>query len=234
MTRPPEPDREPHLGDRIMGKNQLKNVSDTRGRTLELVEPLPPEALEYRNAPDHWSAGEILDHLVKADSTYLGEIRKLIRLKRVGKRPLIFVTLSRMEFSLPLIPRFLLPLGDIPVGFFNLFLPKALRELALRYPVIRAESPEILRPRRDRRKRDLIAELRGLPEDVERLFQENSDIDFTELRYYHPLFGFNNAYDILGLMVSHERRHQRQLRGLVAALPPSVRTPGPEVLAAGA
>jgi hypothetical protein len=183
-----------------------------------MLEPLTQAELDAREAADRWSPGQIADHLIKANRMYLGEIHKLIALKRAGKRPEIYVRLSEMQFEVPFLPRFLMPLADVPVGLFNTLLPASLRELFLRSPILSAQAPAVLRPEAGRRREDLLADLRQTLEETERLFVDHRDVDLSELRYYHPLFGFNGLDGILGLMASHEERHQKQLAQAVARL----------------
>lgn len=164
---------------------------------------------------DGWSIGQLLDHLRRADVTYSGEIRRLIELRRSGKRPAVSVGLAEMEFSVPWVPKSVLPLADIPTAVFNYFLPNRAREFFLRNPIVPARSPAVLRPTAGGTKEDLVQGLRESLEQTERLFLENLDIRFEKLRYYHPLFGYNDAYDILRLMISHEERHQKQLEKML-------------------
>jgi hypothetical protein len=123
-----------------------------------------------------------------------------------------------MQIEVPFLPRFLMPLADVPVGLFNTLLPASLRELFLRSPILSAQAPAVLRPEAGRRREDLLADLRQTLEETERLFVDHRDVDLSELRYYHPLFGFNGLDGILGLMASHEERHQKQLAQAVARL----------------
>ncbi len=197
---------------------RINEVRKVRRRTLEMLEPLTQAELDAREAADRWSPGQIADHLIKANRMYLGEIHKLIALKRAGKRPEIYVRLSEMQFEVPFLPRFLMPLADVPVGLFNTLLPASLRELFLRSPILSAQAPAVLRPEAGRRREDLLADLRQTLEETERLFVDHRDVDLSELRYYHPLFGFNGLDGILGLMASHEERHQKQLAQAVARL----------------
>jgi hypothetical protein len=195
---------------------RINDVRKVRRRTLEMLEPLTQAELDARETADRWSPGQIADHLIKANRMYLGEIHKLIALKRAGKRPEIYVRLSEMQFEVPFLPRFLMPLADVPVGLFNTLLPASLRELFLRSPILPAQAPAVLRPEAGRRREDLLADLRQTLEETERLFVDHGDVDLSELRYYHPLFGFNGLDGILGLMASHEERHQKQLAQAVS------------------
>lgn len=199
-------------------KQRINDVRKVRRRTLEMLEPLSQAELDAREAADRWSPGQIADHLIKANRMYLGEIHKLIALKRAGKKPEIYVRLSEMQFEVPFLPRFLMPLADVPVGLFNTFLPASVRELFLRSPILPAQAPAVLRPEAGRKREDLLADLRRTLEETERLFVDHRDVDLAELRYYHPLFGFNGLDGILGLLASHEERHQKQLAQAVARI----------------
>ena len=202
-----------------MPQEQLAATRDVRSQTLRMLRDLTQRQFDYRRKPDRWSAGEIADHLVKSNRMYLAEIQRLIDLKRSGRKPEIRVSLTDMQFQLPLVPGFLLPLAEVPVGVFNFFLPSMVREAFLRSPLIPAQSPPVLRPSAGRGRESLLADLENSQEETESLFAENRDLDFGEFRYYHPLFGFNGVDGILRLMVSHEQRHQVQLGTALKELP---------------
>jgi len=202
-----------------MPQEQLAAMRDTRSKTLRMLRDLTQTQYDFRKQPDRWSAGEIADHLVKSNRMYLGEIQRLIDLKRSGRKPEIRVSLTDMQFQLPLVPGFLLPLAEVPVGVFNCLLPSMVREAFLRSPLIPAQSPPVLRPVGGRGRESLLADLEKSMEESEQLFSRNRDLDFGEFRYYHPLFGFNGVDGILRLMVSHERRHQVQLGAVLKDLP---------------
>jgi len=203
-----------------MSNDRLEEVRKTRTETLEMVANLSQSEIEF-SAEGQWSIGEVLDHLAKSDATYLREIEKLIDLKKRGKKPQIVVSLSKMEFGFPLIPKPLLPFADLPMAVFNYFLPNSARELILRNPVIPAEAPPVLRPESGKPKALLVEALEASLQRTERLFSDHPGMDFSTFRYYHPLFGYNDVYDILGLMASHEKRHQKQLRRLLGQFPHS-------------
>ncbi len=206
-----------------MSNDRLEEVRKTRTETLRMVENLSQSEIDF-SAEGQWSIGEVLDHLAKSDSTYLREIEQLIELKQKGKKPQIVVTLSKMEFGFPLVPKPLLPFADLPIAVFNYFLPNSARELILRNPVIPAEAPAVLRPDAGKSKAQLVEALEFSLHRTENLFTDHPAMDFSTFRYYHPLFGYNDVYDILGLIASHEKRHQRQLRRLIEQLQDSMVT----------
>ena len=198
-----------------MRREELRRLRQVRERTLGMVGDLSQAEIDDSPA-DGWSVGQLLDHLRRADITYGGEIRRLIDLERAGQRPAINVGLAEMEFPVPWIPKSVLPFADVPTAIFNFVLPNRVREFFLRNPIVPAESPPVLKPEAGHSKEELVQGLRESLSQTERLFLGNPDLRFEEFRYYHPLFGYNNAYDILRLLISHEERHQEQLRKMLA------------------
>ena len=182
-----------------------------------MVEGLSQEILDV-SPPEGWSIGQLLDHLRRADGTYGEKLCDLIELRRSGRRPAVTVGLTDMEFAVPLVPTPLLAVAEVPVAVFNYFLPETLRAFFLRNPIIPARAPAALTPESGRSKEELIEALRESMNRIELLFLENLDLDFASLRYYHPLFGYKNAYGILRLMTGHEQRHQKQLRALIEGI----------------
>jgi hypothetical protein len=52
---------------------------------------------------------------------------------------------------------------------------------------------------------------------LDRCCDEHPRVDWARLRYYNPLTGFTNIPGILSFICSHERRHQEQIRDVLAA-----------------
>lgn len=198
---------------------RIGEIRAVREKTLSLLEPLSQQQMDRKEAPDRWSPGQVADHLVKSHRMYMAEIKKLIALKRAGREPEIRVRLSEMAFEVPFLPKFMLPLAEAPVSVFNYVMPAPLREMFLRSPIVPAQAPGVLRPTEGRPRDTLLQDLRDAMRETEELFVQNLDIDMTELRYYHPLFGFNGVDGILGLLASHEERHQKQLMKMLAVSP---------------
>lgn len=200
-----------------MDLSRLREVRTTRERTVRLLQQVSEADFDWRPGTGRWSAGELADHLIKANRLYVEEINKLVELKRAGKPPRIAVRFSEMDFTVPFVPRTLLPLFDLPVAVFNYFVPNGVREFVLSRPLVPVQAPPMLKPDARRGRAVLLAELDEELRRTEHLFADNAKIDFRTLKYYHPIFGFNDVDDILGLLSSHEERHQRQLQSLLAA-----------------
>jgi hypothetical protein len=201
-----------------MAQSRLPDVQRVRGRTLAILHDLSQQELDCRPAAGKWSAGEVADHLIKSNQMHIREINKLVALKRAGQKPYISVGLSQMGVAIPLVPDALLPLAELPVGIFNYFVPNSVREFMLSHSFVPAQAPPILQPEARRDRAVLLSELSAELRRTEMLFSENDDLDFKEMRYYHPLFGLNTVDDILGLMTSHEERHQKQLKEILRAV----------------
>ena len=45
----------------------------------------------------------------------------------------------------------------------------------------------------------------------------NPGVVWGKLRYYNPLCGFTNLPGVLSFLASHERRHQGQMRDILAS-----------------
>lgn len=200
-----------------MGSSRLRQFRTTRERTVRLLQQVSEADFDRRPGSGGWSAGELADHLIKANRLYVGEINKLVELKRAGKPPRIAVRVADMDFTVPFVPRMLLPFFDLPVAMFNYFVPNGVREFILSRPLVPVQAPPMLKPDAQRGRPVLLAELDEELRRTERLFTDNAKIDFRTLKYYHPIFGFNDVDDILGLLSSHEERHQKQLQALLAA-----------------
>jgi uncharacterized damage-inducible protein DinB len=200
-----------------MFQSDLQAFRSTRARTLEMIGGLSQAQLDYSPAPDRWSVGELLDHLLLAEKILRDEIAQLIELKKAGRQPVLKRSFRDLDVSIAYIPKSLLPLVEIPFTLFNLFVPSVVRELMMRYRLVPAQNPNIATPRKGRPAAELCDELRASLQETERLFEANPNLDYREMISQHPLLGTNNILQLLRLLTGHEQRHQSQISDLLTS-----------------
>lgn len=182
-----------------------------RGRTVAIAAPLTQAQLDFSPRAGRWSIGEVLDHLLRAESLYRGEIARLVELVRAGDRPYIRRTFSDVNVAPLYIPDLFLPLFDIPFSIVNRFVPQAVRDFAVEYPLLPMRNPTIATPRRARPGLELRDELVSSLERTRTLLVSNADLPFEQMVSEHPLMGVANVPEILAFLARHERRHQSQI-----------------------
>lgn len=195
-----------------MVQSGLRELHETREQTLALAAGLSQAQLDASPGLGRWSVGELLDHILAGDRLFQAELGQLIELKRMGRQPYLDRNIADFPLQLGFLPKSLLPLVSAPVSLFTAFVPTSLVELLIRYPVLPAQSPPVLRPQARRPAERLRAELRESLSRTQALFDDNRDIDFHELLYQHPLLGLVDAPRMLRNAVIHEQRHQAQIR----------------------
>ena len=194
----------------------LEEFRATRARTLALVEGLTQSQLDYAPRRGRWSAGEVLDHVLLAETTNRDQIAKLIKLKRAGRRPELRLTFSDLNVSVAYLPRAVLPLLETPLTLMNMLVPDSLRNYLTRNRLVPFQNPDVAAPRSERPgpllRDDLIASLR----ETEALFQNNPDLDYGEMVVRHPLLGRYDVPGLLRFMSAHEQRHQSQITDILS------------------
>lgn len=213
----PSPERGTRAPDALAGC--LDRFRVTRERTLEMTGGLSQAELDRRPAPRRWSVGEVLDHLALTDALYRREIEGLIALARSGRRPVLRRGFADFDVGFLFLPKRLLGLMEAPLGLMTTFMPKALRDLVVRSRWLPAQNPAAGEPRPGRPADELRRELREAPAAFAALLDAAGDVDLGTLRHFHPLLGWNDPAGVLSFMEGHERRHQGQLRDLLAELP---------------
>jgi len=182
-----------------------------------MVKGLSQAQMDYSPAHGRWSVGEVLDHLLLFETFFRNEIEQLIELKKVGREPVLKRTFADLNFSMAMIPKFLLPVLEIPFTVLNVFVPSAVRELMIRNRLVPAQSADIATPRKGRAAAELRDELERFLEQTGRLFKANPNLDYREMIEQHPLLGTNNVPQLLRLLAFHEQRHQSQLFDILRA-----------------
>lgn len=198
--------------DRPVGRAALERLRRVRTATLALVRGVPQERLDRRPAPDRWSPGEILDHLILADRLYRRDLEHLFELARAGERPVVRRGFDDFNPSVLFFPKALLPLLEPPLALLNAILPDAFRDAIGRARWIPAQNPDAAEPRRGRPGRHLQRELEESLAATETLFQGSDALDLAAMEHYHPLLGRRDLDGLLRFIADHEERHQAQLR----------------------
>lgn len=196
---------------------ELTAFRGTRRKTLGMAEGLSDERLGRRPAPESWSVGEVLDHLVLAEEVYREDIGRLIALAREARRPFIRRTFRDLDVSILFIPRRALPMLEVPFLLIGAFVPRGVREALARARWLPVQNPTVAEPRRGRPGSELRRDLERSLEATERLFAEAGDLPWGDMAISHPLLGTNDVPALLRLMDRHEQRHQEQIRDALAA-----------------
>lgn len=202
--------------------SMIDRFRGVRADTLALVADLDQAGSERAPAPGVWSPGEVLDHLRLFDVLIVDDIEALVDLWGRGERPFLSRGLSDLGVKLPGVPAAFMPFFELPLLVTNIFVPRPLRALILRSRQVPARAPERAVPQKGQSLEGLRRELAGLPDRLQAMLEANPGLDFRTLRYYSPISGFTDAGSFLDLLTNHERRHQGQLRDILAA----IATPG--------
>lgn len=209
-----------HRGNALT--DALRMFSVVRNGTIRMVAGLTEEQAGFRPARDAWSVAQIVDHLLLTESLYRTQMNRMLELAREGKRSNIDVSLREVDLSIPFIPRALMPMMAMPLTVMNLFVPQAIRETILRFPIMKAKNPKVSEPAQHRPIDALRVQLAESLTETGALFAGTLPANAARVTVSHPVFGRNTIPNIFGLMAAHEERHGLQIGGVVRQLPPEV------------
>jgi hypothetical protein len=192
----------------------LAALTDTRRRTIAVVEPLSQRQLDFVPRPGRWSVGEIAHHITISEAIYRDEMARLIALAREGKPSYLRRTFKDVNVAPRFVPRAVFSMMEFPMGIMSRFIPAAVRGFMTEHPIVPVRNPDIATPRHGVAARDLVDGLeRGLA-DTRALIESNADLDLSKMVSEHPLTGACAIPDILHFMALHERRHYGQMEGV--------------------
>lgn len=200
-----------------MMPRELDPVRRARRDTLEMAAGLDQAQLDFRPAPRKWSVGEVLDHMALAEGIYRREIEELVRRAEAGEEPVLRRGFSDIDVSMFYVPRSMLPLMELPFTVMTRMMPRRIGEYMASARWIPTHNPTPATPRPGRPKDELRRDLEASLAALEGVFEAHPDLDFTKLVHKHPLFGVNTVPQILLFSAGHERRHQAQMRDVMAA-----------------
>jgi uncharacterized damage-inducible protein DinB len=204
VTPPAHPGEEWHA--------PLAQYRQVRESTIDIVRRLTQKQVDFSPAHETWSIGQILDHLLLSEKLYRTQMERLIELAREGKSTDIELSMYQVNSSFAFIPREVMSLFSIPMKVFNMFVPHAVRESLIRYPLIPALNPTVSDPVRGRPIEVLCESLKSSIAETEALFRGALPANLREMTLSHPVLGTNNIQQILGILGAHEERHQGQIR----------------------
>ncbi|SRR5260370_40740404 len=84
-----------------MVQANLEQLRAVRSRTLALMQDLSPEQLDYVPAPDDWSVGEVVDHLILSEQVLRRDIALLIEQAKAGQTPYLYRSFSEFNQEIP-------------------------------------------------------------------------------------------------------------------------------------
>ncbi len=197
---------------------EFEEARAVRRETLSMVEQLDQKQSEYRPGRGKWSAGEVLDHLVKLDALIVRELEVTLDRRRRGL-PLVYRSIADVDTTIPRVLRPVLPFFEVPFSVFNTVVPQSVRRALTGNRNIPLQAPGIIEPRAGRPIEALRGELGAAFETLERQQAENPDIDLDCVYYYNPITGLSSVAGMYRFISNHERRHQGQLRDVLSSLP---------------
>jgi hypothetical protein len=199
----------------------LAKFRAAREETLRIIQDLTQAQADSRPAVKVWSVGENVDHLLLTEKLYRTLMRKLIDLAmktgpQGGKRN-IDLTFNEIDNSLAFIPRDVIPKFTAPLKVMNLFVPRAVREVMLRIPLIPALNPTASQPARTQPIDELRSQAVASLNATEEIFRGKLPLNLMDMTLSHPILGTNNIAEVLGILSAHEERHHRQIRAVLAS-----------------
>ncbi|MEO1083380.1 MAG: DinB family protein [Acidobacteriota bacterium] len=194
---------------------EIDEARATRFETLALLDGLEQGQLDFRPTAGRWSAGEVLDHLLKADAFYLRELDELLRRADAGRVPFLYRGVADL-IDVPKPIERMLPFAEIPFAMANSFFPAPLRRAIVAERRLPLRVPDVMAPQAGRS----VAELKdGLHRLIDRLdgLEHGRHGDLYRLRYYNPVVGLTSLPSAVKFLANHEKRHQRQLRDVLSS-----------------
>jgi uncharacterized damage-inducible protein DinB len=182
-----------------------------RERTLTLLGQVTAAQALWFPRPGAWSMAQIADHLLLSEEMYREQFQRLVQMANEGTGSTIEISLREIDVAFAGIPREVTSLLEFPMRMFNHFVPHALRETMVRYPLLAALNPRRSQPREgltlEKLRRDLTASLA----ETEHFFRSPLPTNIHELTINHPIMGNNTIPQLFGIVIAHEQRHQGQM-----------------------
>ena len=208
-SAPPRPDEE-----RIRALAQYRAA---REGTLAIIRDLTQRQADFAPAANVWSIGENVQHLLLTEDLYRTQMRKMIEMARKGGAKNIDLTFQQINTTFAYIPRAVMPVFTVPLNMMNVFMPRAVREMMFRLPLIPAVNPTFSSPAGSVPVEELRARALSSIVATEMVFQGDLPANLNDITLSHPVLGTNNIPQIFGVIAAHEERHHTQMRSVLTS-----------------
>jgi uncharacterized damage-inducible protein DinB len=185
-----------------------------REKTLGILNEVTPEQALWTARPETWSIAQVADHLLRSEELYREQIERLFKMAREGKTGTIDIPYSEVDTTATFIPREAFSVFEAPLRMFNVFVPFALREAMVRYPVVSALVPKVSAPRTGLSLEKLRQESAASLAKSMQLYHGPLPSNLERVSMNHPAMGNNNPVEMLGILIAHEERHQGQIESI--------------------
>ncbi len=199
-----------------MSAQELQFFRATRTQTLSVLDGLTQSQIEFKTAPNKWSVGETLDHILLAGQLGVRQIKTLIDMQKSGSEPYLRVTFADVNVAPIFLPKSLLPFFELPFAVTSMFTPGCVKDFLISNRMFAAKNPDVAEPRNGRSKKELKDELNASFQELENVFAENTGLNYQEMKISHPVFGVYDVPGYLRFMAQHEQRHQSQIAEILS------------------
>ena len=190
----------------------LNRLPVVRNKTLEILVDLTPEQAAWSARSGSWSIAQIADHLLRSEELYREQFHRMIQMAKEGQIETIVITFDEIDTQLAVVPRSVASALQFPMRVLNRFIPTAVRETLVRYPLIASLNPKVSAPRPELNLEKLRSGLSASMAETLTLFEGQLPRDLERIRVDHPLLGYNNIVDMFRILLAHEERHQGQMK----------------------
>lgn len=159
----------------------------------ELFGALTPAQLNWKPAPERWSVGQCLDHLVTTNATYFPTFDAIL----AGSRKRTFWE------KLPVLP-----------GFFGKMLLKSVSPDSAR----QLKAPQVFQPTASSVEGDIVRRFLAQQEQIIRFLKASEKLKTARIILTSPAAGFitYSLLDTFRIIVAHEQRHLLQAKRVMA------------------
>jgi uncharacterized damage-inducible protein DinB len=193
---------------------EVERFQAVRENTLGILQQVSPKQALWSARPGSWSIAQIADHLLRSEELYREQFQRLIQMARDRKGGTIQIRFEEVDTSFAMIPREVLSMFEMPLRMVNFFVPHALREAMVRYPVVNAINPRVSEPRAGLMLEKLRADLAASLVETTKLFAGPLPPNLDQVTVSHPALGNNTPVELVRIMIAHEERHQGQMQSI--------------------
>lgn len=191
----------------------VEGLRKQRAALIQGLEGLSQPQFDFKPAPDSWSVGEVVHHVVLTETVFHRYMSDLLRSGTPEQGASRTIPFRELPMGPQAIPPAVLGLAPVlmPFSIMSGFMPKSLQAALLANPLVKVRTAPAVEPSHGISREDLRTLLDQARRNTLQLLEPVKDWNLTRFRWFHPLMGGHDIYGTLDLIASHDRRHTAQI-----------------------
>ena len=197
-------------------ESMVGKAQKARSAFLTEVQSLSQAEFDFKPAPDAWSIGEVIHHVVLSEEHWQRTMTELFKIGEGRGRATKRIAFGELAMGPRMIPMPLLrfPGFLIPWSIMADFVPNGVQSFILANPIFKVRTAPDVEPKPGMPREELLNYLERSRRSTLQILEPHKNKDLSGFIWKHDLMGSRDVYATLEMLANHDCRHQTQIRNI--------------------